>query len=541
VRIDPQPFTLGIAGNDRSVERPWLVLGKGPSSAKYDPSLADTHNVMALNHAMRGARALVGHAIDIEVFEHLNAADLAGIEYLCVPWVPHVRQKRPFYGGKSFFGPGSRSLDQCCAENPLLQEYADRGRLLSYNLSSAPPSRRHPGLALVTGHSFSAAIVIRLLAQSGARVVRTLGIDGGSAYGASFADLESKTKLQTGQTSYDSQFQEIADTMNAFDLTCGPLDSDVPARIFVGCMPEQDLAFRVLAYSIKRHASISTVVERLDEAVSRAGIHVPTPADAKNTGRTPFSFQRFAIPALRHYQGRAVYVDSDMLVLNDCRGLWNFDMRDRQMLSVAQPAGSGRRPQFSVMLIDCERLRWDVAELVARLDEDTYTYEQLMYEMKSVQDWEAALPETWNSLERYVPNETCLVHFTDMDTQPWLNPLHPLGPLWCGYLLRAVEEGAIDRGYVKAEVDAGNVRPSLLAQIERGEPDPRRLPFGTLRRDLVDFFPPHRRTGHRLSRWKHEAYRTRALATHAIHGVVDPTIRRTRRLASSLISAITPR
>lgn len=534
-----QPFNLRITGGP-TAQKPWLVLGKGPSFAKYHSGLADMHNVFALNHAMRGTRALVGHAADIEVFDHLKIGDLSGIEYLCVPWIPHVRQKRPFYPGKSFFGPGPRTLIEYCQANQVLQEFLQRARLLSYNLSSAPKTRRDASLPTVDAYTFSAAIAVRLLAQSGATEVRTLGIDGGNAYSSAFRDVEPMTKLQTIQANFDSQFLEISKTMNQFSFVSGPLDWKVPARVFVGCMPEQELAYRVLEYSIKSHASISVTVERLHEAIERRGIHVPLPRAPKDRGRTPFSFQRFAIPALRDYCGRAIYLDSDMLVLRDIRSLWAFDMGEHQMVSAAQPTDSGRPPQFSVMLIDCGRLPWSVDEIVRGLDAGRYTYEQLMHEMATVSSWSAALPEAWNSLEKFDADTTCLVHFTDMDGQPWLNPLHRFGSLWSRYLLSALKTGAIAESFVAEEVAKGNVRPSLLVQVSTGQSDPRRLPFSVLRRDLTDFYPPHRRKDKTPSRLRHELYRARELVSHALsEGLIYPARQRARRFASSIIAALT--
>jgi len=57
------------------------------------------------------------------------------------------------------------------------------------------------------------------------------------------------------------------------------------------------------------------------------------------------------------------------------------------MLSVRSPAGSARPPQFSVMLMDCSRLRWDVRELVRQLDRGAMDYDGLMYRMMSVESW----------------------------------------------------------------------------------------------------------------------------------------------------------
>ena len=517
----------------------WLLLGKGPSFAKYSEPTAAGYDVCALNHAMRGLRVLVGHAVDIEVFEHLSLDDIQGVQYLCAPWIPHTRQKRPFYSGASFFGPGRLTLDEHLIQNKVLAEYARAGRLLTYNLSTVAPLRHRSDLPTVQGNTFSAAVAFSLLATAGAREIRTLGVDGGNAYGAAFVDLEKLTKLQTAQTSFDSQFAEIAMSRNIYKPLAGPLDVECPARVYVGCMPEQELAYRVLEYSIHRHSSISVEVERLHEAVAEAKIEIPTPQDPRNAGRTPFSYQRFAIPKIRNHTGRAIYVDSDMLVFRDLRELWMTDMQGLQMLSAATPSGSTRRPQFSVMLIDCAGLRWDVKDIVAGIDEGRWSYESLMFDMRSVEAWEARLPHHWNSLESYEANVTSLLHFTDMDGQPWLNALHPQNTLWSSYLLDAVAEGHISPEWIAEEVKKGNVRPSLLAQIERRQPDARQLPFAVLAQDVVRFFPPHRRQASAMSRLKHEIYRVRKYSADiASNQLWRPAAKRIRRLASSVASGL---
>lgn len=520
-------------------DQPWLIVGKGPTQSLFAPELRNRYRVFALNHVMRDGGADVGHAIDLEVFSQMSLKDLEGVSFLVVPWVPHVRLKRPLYSGDAFFGPGKKTLEQILAENPVLSSFHQRGRLFTYNLMSAPASLQRGDLMTVPAESFSAAVALRLLAELGVRDVRTLGVDGGSRYSPQFSDLEQTTKLQTHQTSFDSQFQEMAVTIQKFDLLAGPLNAQVPVEVFVGCMPEQDLAFKVLEYSIHRHASISVRVRRLHDAVAGANIAMPQPADPTARGRTPFSFQRFAIPEICQHTGRAIYVDSDMLVLRDIREMWLADMESRQMLSAAQAPGSTRRPQFSVMLLDCEKLDWDVKAIVNGLDAKRYSYAQLMYEMCSVSSWAADLPHGWNSLEMYDPAQTRLVHFTDMDSQPWLNAWHPIGPLWCRYLLDAIDGGAISFAEVEHEIEAGHVRPSLAEQVRRNEPDARCLPFSVLRKDVTTFFPPHRKAANTASRWKHEVYRMRVLAKHQFQErMVGPTIKRARRFASSVLGAM---
>ena len=75
---------------------------------------------------------------------------------------------------------------------------------------------------------------------------------------------------------------------------------------------------------------------------------------------------------------------------------------------------AGRKGQFSVMLLDCERLQWRIEDIVRGLDEGNYTYEQLMYEMCVAASVGRTLDPAWNSLETYAAGSTKLLHYTDM-------------------------------------------------------------------------------------------------------------------------------
>ncbi|MGB3297615.1 MAG: hypothetical protein WBA76_05040 [Phormidesmis sp.] len=269
-----------------------------------------------------------------------------------------------------------------------------------------------------------------------------------------------------------------------------------PVRIFLGTQVEQSLAVAVLSYSITAHTRWPVEITPLYQAVQAAGINIPTPAQLQLRPRTPFSFQRFAIPAICRYQGRAIYLDSDMLVFKDIGEIWqqsfarpSGEMMD--LLSVPEPVGSGRSPQYSVMLLNCESLSWQVDCLVRELERGTWTYKQFVMEMAPATHKAAALPAGWNDLERYDLGTTALLHYTDMPRQPWLSVANPLAALWCDALLKAVAAGAISRDTVRASVELGWVRPSLLPQIDQGIADPLRLPEDVLQRDRRSFTPPH--------------------------------------------------
>ena len=258
-------------------------------------------------------------------------------------------------------------------------------------------------------------------------------------------------------------------------------------RVFVACTDAEWLPMRVLEYSIRETTSAGVEVR----AISSFQRPIPRPRDLRNQPRTPFSFQRFLIPELCGFQGRAIYLDADMQVFSDIAALWNHPMEGHDLLAVRE-GNSGRRGQFSVMLLDCARLRWRVEDIVTALDEGRFTYEQLMQEMCVAPSVGRTLSPAWNCLEKHESGVTKLLHYTDMDTQPWVSLDNPLEHLWVACLRRAIAAGAIARAEVERAVALGHIRPSLLPQLD-GEP-----PRAELRRADRSFVAPYKgiRSGH---------------------------------------------
>ncbi|HWT00789.1 MAG TPA: glycosyltransferase [Pyrinomonadaceae bacterium] len=451
---------------------PWLVLGKGPSFSRRDSYDLGQFHTLSLNHAVREQFVRVAHMIDYDVVDACAEAIGRNAELLVMPWRPHVDYR-----------PGARNLLELAAVNPTLRLMNERGRLAWYNLSTT--QEKHGDSPVVHARFFSAEAALNLLAHAGVREVRSLGVDGGSAYSPAFDDLKDKTLLSGGQASFDPQFEEFAKIILSTGIDYAPLDTEAPIRVYVGATEAQALPLRVLEYSIRKHASMSIKVFPLH----RAGVEIPRPADEKNRPRTPFSFQRFLIPELAGRRGRALYLDSDMLVFKDIRRLWNLPFDGADLLAARAADGEGRRPQFSVMLLDCEALRWDVREIVESLDSGELTYERLMFEMPVAGCVRASIEPAWNSLERFRRGETALLHYTDMERQPWVSRLNPLNRLWTRELLEAVDGGHITRGEVEEQVGRGHVRPSLLRQLDERITDSRRL-SGEARALDRTFIPP---------------------------------------------------
>jgi hypothetical protein len=487
-------FFEWFAASGIDPEQTWVILGKGPSFAGRSRWDLKRYRTMSLNHVVREQPVTVAHMIDFDVVDACGESLLENAQVVVLPWVPHVNNR-----------PGPNNLAELAQRNALLRRLNQQGRLLWYNHSKA--RQRNGESPVVRVKFFSAVAAINLLAAAGVHTIRSLGVDGGASYSREFDDLKDKTLLANSRSSFDRQFEEIALTISTTGIDYAPLNTAAPLRVYVGATEQEMLPVKVLEYSIRKHASMS--VDVLPLHLSK--IPIPCPKDPRNRPRTPFSFQRFLIPALTGYQGRAIYLDSDMQVFKDIKRVWEMPFEGADLLTARAAIGSERKPQFSVMVLNCEALDWDIEKIVRSLDENSLTYDDLVHRMALAKNIRADIGPEWNALEHFSRRETALVHFTDMSTQPWVSRANPLGHLWVGDLISAVEAGHIAREFVEQEVASGHVRPSLLYQMENRIHESFLLPKQARQLD-ARFRPPYqslpayrdfwrRQIGQRLRAW----------------------------------------
>jgi hypothetical protein len=241
-----------------------------------------------------------------------------------------------------------------------------------------------------------------------------------------------------------------------------------------------------LEYSIRKNTNSSVEIVALHEL----GIDYPEPSDMVNRQRTPFSFQRFLIPEISDYKGKAIYLDSDMQVFSDIKQLWTLPIGNNSLLAASPKKGEGRKPHFSVMLIDCEKNKWSINDIISDLNAGKYSYSDLMDNLIISDQISSDIPSSWNSLEFYKEKETDLIHYTDMKTQPWVSTKNPYESLWVKDLISAIKDGYITLEYLKEHVDNGWVRPSLYDQVLYGISDSKFLPKESRKKDLL-FLPPY--------------------------------------------------
>jgi len=175
--------------------------------------------------------------------------------------------------------------------------------------------------------------------------------------------------------------------------------------VFIGSEPNQIRAERVLQYSIEANTK-----EQVDFVVMRNGL--PGFDDWTNHGPTGFTLFRFAVPHLMGFEGMAIYLDCDMLVLGDIAELATY-YRPGKWCQHADPQGD------CVSVIDCSMFH-DFPGQWPTIDE-----------LKSgkLRKWDVrgrlepiisrTIPGEWNSMDKWSGIDTKLVHYTSLETQPW--------------------------------------------------------------------------------------------------------------------------
>lgn len=89
-------------------------------------------------------------------------------------------------------------------------------------------------------------------------------------------------------------------------------------QVFIGYDPREAVAFSVLSYSIHAHASQSVSITPLMLSQLK-GVYT---RERHPLQSTDFSFTRFLVPHLSRYTGWSLFMDCDMLVLDDIAKLW---------------------------------------------------------------------------------------------------------------------------------------------------------------------------------------------------------------------------
>jgi len=164
-------------------------------------------------------------------------------------------------------------------------------------------------------------------------------------------------------------------------------------RIFIGYDDRQIVAYTALQQSIIEHSTKPVQITPL----------VIETLPIERRGLTPFTFSRFLVPWLCDYKGWALFLDADMLVLDDISKL--FALADPKY-AVMVAKNEKRFEWASAMLFNSERCRQLTPEFV-EMDKAPHNMRWLAEEEIG------GLPPEWNHLVGYdAPKAASLIHYT---------------------------------------------------------------------------------------------------------------------------------
>jgi len=194
-------------------------------------------------------------------------------------------------------------------------------------------------------------------------------------------------------------------------------------RIFIGTPANnEDLESQaVLEYSLRKHTSEALDITWMKLSKDPASFwYAAPPAQGWLTRgwATPFSAFRWGVPAACGFEGRAIYLDVDMIVMDDIAKLWHAPFASGSFV-IAKDEST-----FCCSLFDCERAKKALPP-IERIKREYGLYAHLRRAFRTGQVQRFPFGQNWNCLdgERY-PNihdpEIKIVHCTNIPTQPQL-------------------------------------------------------------------------------------------------------------------------
>lgn len=244
-------------------------------------------------------------------------------------------------------------------------------------------------------------------------------------------------------------------------------------RIFIGSGEASLLERKVAVYSLKKHTKqeldiyVFNGTHNSVELNDQEPFLAPLSLKLKYQNVTEFSLYRFLIPQICNYQGKAIWIDSDTVCLADIAELFDTSLNGCNFLAKAEAYNTTSQNLWglSVMLIDCEQTRFDLETYFDEIAQGLYTYTDFAcmspaflahHPLKIGQ-----LDPQWNVFD-YCDEQTKLIHYTNLNTQPWKYPHHPYGELWFEYFEEARKASDITERDIELSLVRAYVRPDIL-------------------------------------------------------------------------------
>jgi lipopolysaccharide biosynthesis glycosyltransferase len=252
------------------------------------------------------------------------------------------------------------------------------------------------------------------------------------------------------------------------------MPAQTPVRIFIGSGEASVLERKTLIHSLrtnsKRELDIYVFngthnsIEHNDDTPVLADM----PLSIKYRNYTEFSNYRWLIPAICHHQGRAIFLDSDMVCLKDIGELFDANMKGCAMLAKAEAYKGEKSWGMSNILFDCSKCHFDLEQIFREVDEGLYTntdFHQMSPTFLAQHPFALGpLDANWNSFD-HCDEQTKLIHYTNLGTQPWKFAGHKHEALWFAHFNQARKSGLISNSDVAKTLSRAYARQDILSPV----------------------------------------------------------------------------
>lgn len=249
------------------------------------------------------------------------------------------------------------------------------------------------------------------------------------------------------------------------------MTEQTPVRVFIGSGEASLLERKCAIYSLRKHTKRDLEVYVFNgthnaiELNDNEPFSAPMSLRVKYRNITEFSLYRFLIPELCNFQGKAIYIDSDTICLSDIAELFDTPMGGADFMAKHDAYPGEPLWGLSVMLVDCAKSRFNLEQIIDEIDSSLYSmtdFSCMSSRFLSHHPYTIGqLDPNWNVFDRW-DTQTRLIHYTNLETQPWKYPNHPYGELWFQYFHEARESGIITQRDIELSMVRSYVRRDLL-------------------------------------------------------------------------------
>jgi lipopolysaccharide biosynthesis glycosyltransferase len=441
------------------IDNPILILGKGPSlTNEFYIQNKGKYTFVSVNENAIYFKSKICFFIDLEPFERAIDSLIEHSSIILIPYYFNIRvnDKKSLVCKIDSIKLIKEKFPQLLLKNKIFLFETGLGKIKHSNLIFKP-------------NFVSTSSLLEILFSIGIKTLYGIGFDGGSNY----SEILKQNHTTTLVNNFNNQFYIFRSIEIKYKKKFIIMNKEI-INVYVGTTEKQMIATKVLEYSIKKQTSHNVNLIPLHIATKNLDLNVDI------AGATPFSLQRIFIPKLNNNSGKAIYLDSDMLVFADIKNLLDCHEEGKVLCSCPAPPNSGRRDQYSVFTIDCSLAKWDIEDILIEAKKD---YKSVMFDFSFEKNKVKNIDWRWNSLEFY-DDSVKLIHFTDMDKQPWIDTRNKNKNIWLKWLILAVKDNFISNDEILDAVQKKWIRSGIINDLNNNS-------FSLFSSNDFFYLPPH--------------------------------------------------